>query len=188
MAPAVLLILLHRWSTGAKNQNHFLLVCLNCQNIELNECQVVSWRQYFIEGKRIRWSLGSCFTALPRNGKSSSLASWPSCGRVGNASWSQAQTSPHRIFFYKLVTIWVLRTISILNSRWNPSWRVKEVFPLNKQAVPAVPQFLCMYLLMFFSGKHHSSIIQVCSHLGEAGFLKSPVWIGLEIPNLSKVC
>lgn len=33
MAHAALLTLLHRWPTGAKNQNHFLLVCSNCQNI-----------------------------------------------------------------------------------------------------------------------------------------------------------
>lgn len=40
---------------------------------------------------------------------------------------------------------------------------------------------------MLFSEKSLSFIIQVSYHLGEAGFLKCPVWSELEIPNVSEV-
>lgn len=43
-----------------------------------------------------------------------------------------------------------------------------------------------MHFVKAFSEKSHPCITEVCSHLGEAGFLKSPLWIELEINNRFK--
>lgn len=92
---------------GPKNQICFLLVCSNCQNIWLNECQPVSWRQCFQEGKTVWWSPGS-----PASPHSPAMENPPPHWSPGRHVAGCAMPADHRhrhhwlIFSSRHVLIW----------------------------------------------------------------------------------
>lgn len=152
MAHAVLLILLHRWTTGDKNQTHFLLVCSNCQNTWLNECQAVSWRQYFIDGKTIRRSPGSPVSLhFP---EMENPPHWSPGRHV--AGWTMPADHRHRhhrlvLSSTNMLTLGCSDLSPFSPLVWIPPEELNKFFlEINRQHWLIKPQYLCIYFVNAF--------------------------------------
>lgn len=153
VAHAALLILLQKWPTGAKNQKNFLLICSNCQNIWPNECQAVSWRQYFTEGKTI-WRLLCSLISLHFPEMENCPCWSPGCSVAG---WTMPADYSHR---HHRLTLF-LHMLPVECSDLSPLSLVAAISPkgLNKvsfkqrQHQLIKPQYLSMCFANAFEGE-----------------------------------